>query len=489
MVQENPFSKFARPVLFVSLVLLVLTTIAQVWISWRTDFMMDDVAGVWTALAADLKSGIFYRPLYGPLGYGGTRYFPLHFVIHAGLMKVGLQEVVAGRLIELVSLVMLLAGTFLLLRGLGVRAWLAASSALLVLATPSGQVLANIRGDVLPASLNILGLAFIVRSAPGLGRLIAASTLFTLAFAAKPTTVFGLITMVIAFLLARRLKVACQLLAMTVGGYALILGIIYFASQGRAFDVFTACALGGGKWVSILKGPLHAAIEAAGAPPRNGVTFMVLGFAALLGWHADLEGRIPPIFLVSTALVSAVIMGTPGAEGNHLLDLYVASIIMFSAWLKGQSERGITIGICLLAAATVFTLPEQLETLRYSAANGLSNRRDPQQVLQLVGNLQKPVLAENPLLCIRAGQIPYVLDSYLFRVMNARDPSFAEPLWRKMQGQAFSAVVLISDPQSPDGQSWYRSVHFGPRFVDELYHNYYLAARISNQVVFLPRKR
>jgi hypothetical protein len=231
------------------------------------------------------------------------------------------------------------------------------------------------------------------------------------------------------------------------------------------------------------------ALEAAGARPQNGAAFLVLGLAAFLAWKADRAGLIPPLFLVSTALVSAVIMGTPGADGNHLLDLYVASIIMFVAWLKNQPLPRINFGICLLAAATIFVLPEQLDTLRHTAAMDLSNPRDPQQILRFVGDFHKPILAENPLLSIYAGQSPYILDSNNFRIINERDPSFAAPLWKRMRDQSFSAVVLISDPHADGAQYWYGSVHFGPGFTDELYASYYLAARVCDQFVFLPRKR
>ena len=489
MGPEQAATRFARPLLLISVGVLALITIAQVWVTWRADSLMDDVAGSWVALAADMRNGVFYRPLYGPLGFGGTRYFPLHFVIHAGLMKAGLDAVVAGRLIELFSLTILLAGIYLLLRALKVEAWLAACSALLVLATPSGQVLLNVRGDVLPASLNVLGLALCIKPAPNRWRLCVASVFFTLAFAAKPTSAFGLIAVVVAFLLSRRFRSAWQLSAMTFAGYVLVLAAIHFASQGRAFEIFRACALGGGTWVHMLKGPLRIATEAASDQPQNGVVLLVLGFAALIAWQDDRESLILPAFLVSTTLVSAVIMGTPGADSNHLLDLYVASIIIFAAWLNGQSQRSMTFGICLLAVVTIFTLPEQFNILRSNTINRSSDRRDPQRILQFVGDSHKPILAENPIICIRAGQTPYILDSFNFRIINERDPSFAEPLWQKMRDQSFSAIVLISDPHSDQGQLWYRSVHFGPGFVDELYGSYYLAARISDQVVFLPRQR
>ena len=481
--------RFARPMLLVAVAVLLLTTVAQMWVGWKADSMMDHVAGTWATLAADLKNGVFYRPLHGPLGFGGTRYFPLHFVVQAGLMIAGLNVVVAGRLIALLSVVVLAIGIYLLLRALGVQVWLAMAAACLPLATPAGQVLQNVRGDILPAALNVLGLAVAARQAPNRGRLIAASILFTLAFSAKPTTVFGLVTVVSVFLLQRHYKVAWQLLASTMVGYVLVLATIYIGSQGRAYEIFRACALGGASWTSMLKGPLHIATEAAGAQPQNGVAFLVLGFAAFLAWRTDRARLVPPVFLASTALASAVILGTPGAQGNHLLDLYVAAIVIAVVWINHQPRRQMSFGICLLAAATIFVLPEQVATVRQMTAAAWSNGRNPHEITRLVQDPRKPVLAENQLLNLHAGQVPYVLDCFYFRILSERDTSFAEPLWRRLGDQSFAAVVLIGDPRTPQGQYWYQSIAFGPPFLDVLNRSYYLADSTGDQFVFLPRPR
>ena len=56
-------------------------------------------------MAVDLVHGVFYRPILDPaLGYGGTRQFPLHFVIHAGLIKLGLGPVAAGHTIGIAAI-------------------------------------------------------------------------------------------------------------------------------------------------------------------------------------------------------------------------------------------------------------------------------------------------------------------------------------------------------------------------------------------------
>src|SRR5688500_6828141 len=54
------------------------------------------VSGAWVALARDLSEGIFYRPLAGEDGFGGTRFFPLQFICHAVLIRFGIEPFVAG---------------------------------------------------------------------------------------------------------------------------------------------------------------------------------------------------------------------------------------------------------------------------------------------------------------------------------------------------------------------------------------------------------
>ncbi len=38
--------------------------------------------------ALDFIHGVLYRPLFGPLGHGGTRFFPLYFLLTGMLSKI-----------------------------------------------------------------------------------------------------------------------------------------------------------------------------------------------------------------------------------------------------------------------------------------------------------------------------------------------------------------------------------------------------------------
>src|SRR6185369_14478690 len=68
---------------------------------------LTDVSGAWAALADDFVHGVLYRPVFSELGYGGTRYFPLHIVVHGGLAWLGLGLRPAGHLLSLASAVLL----------------------------------------------------------------------------------------------------------------------------------------------------------------------------------------------------------------------------------------------------------------------------------------------------------------------------------------------------------------------------------------------
>ena len=189
-------------------------------------------------------------------GYGGTRYFPLYFCLHALLLKLGMPLLLSAYLLSAAAIVLLMLGTFRLLRELGVEPWLAACSALALLAAGSVQMaLSTPQADGLAAALNVWGLAAIVRPPHNRRRILLASMLFALAWSAKLTTVFGLAAAFIWLLATGYKRVAWLLAAETCCGYAMVAGAMIVGSQGRVVDIFRACASGGANWRFIASGP------------------------------------------------------------------------------------------------------------------------------------------------------------------------------------------------------------------------------------------
>src|ERR1700685_176332 len=71
------FSAFATTILLVP----------RIFLNFKNQYFLTHVEGVWLACAHDFVHGVFYRPLFGPLGYGGTRYFPLDFLFSGWVSK------------------------------------------------------------------------------------------------------------------------------------------------------------------------------------------------------------------------------------------------------------------------------------------------------------------------------------------------------------------------------------------------------------------
>ena len=97
---------------------------------------------------------MFYRPLSGPDGFGGSRYLPLHFVLNAALMKAIGDPIRSGQLLAALATLLLLTGTYALLVHLGSRRTVAACCAAFVMvAHPAQEALLAIKGDGLAAGL------------------------------------------------------------------------------------------------------------------------------------------------------------------------------------------------------------------------------------------------------------------------------------------------------------------------------------------------
>src|SRR5271169_979429 len=235
-----------RIFLYAAVALILLTTVLRAAVCWRNDTWIDHPSGVIIAMAADLKDGIFYRPLYGPEGYGGTRYFPLYFVLQAALLKLGFPVLPSAYLVSAAAVLVLLVAAFYLLRRLGAEPWLAACASGTIMAAASAQMaVTNPHGDGLASALNLCGLAVVVRPKLDHRHVLLASLLFTLAWSAKLNMVFGVAAAVIWLLAIGARRTAWALAAGTGLGCLLVAAVMMIASHGQVWEVFKACAFGG----------------------------------------------------------------------------------------------------------------------------------------------------------------------------------------------------------------------------------------------------
>jgi hypothetical protein len=350
-------------------------------------------------------------------------------------------------------------------------------------ARPAQEALLAIKADGLAVALNIWGFAMVL-GAGGVAGVGVAAALFVLAFATKATTVSGLGAASLWLWVTGRQRTAMVLLAASSAGMVSVLALMYAASGGVVLEVLRASATAGGTVRDLLVAPLTFAQQARRVPET--LLFIQLGFAAML--LALLRPRPianPALLLFIASLgVTVAIFGSPGTDTNHLLNLHVASIVLVASWLVTRDAPMMDFaGAALLVAGLAASL---------SLVSGLANARAEQrrgriaEALRLIPDASRPILAQNPLVPVVAGQRPYLLDSFMIRVNVERDPAFGEPLWAAIRHQAFSAVVLERDPRT--ARELYGLI-LGDRFVAEIERNYDVAGQVGTRTVFLPRQR
>ncbi len=464
--------------------------LARLFLNFRHQFFLTHVEGAWLTCAYDFVHGVFYRPLFSSLGYGGTRYFPLYFVLTGVFSKIFGSLETSGLALSGASVVLLCYAVWVLLRRSNVNLLLSVAGVTAILAVATTQqALLGAKGDSLAAMLNLWGVVLCLKPKVGRALLYVAALLFTLAFATKLTTVFGVAAVVLGWAFARRYKDALQLALATACGYVVVLAAMYLGSDGRVFAIFRACASGGGSIFYTLQAPLHMLSKALDVDP---VILLFLVPAAVLGLASYKEDKtqILPIYFVLTLLVAVVIFGSPGIGINHLLDLHVAAVLLIVLSISRTPQLAET-GTGLLALSLLVACVPTAQDL-HGDLRRRSFPADAQEAVQRIpggsGAGDRPILAENPLVVLKAGKTPYLLDPFMFRILAITHPALAKDFWEKMTHRGFSAVILQKDPSSAEGKIWYTETHFGGEFLQDLDANYAFSYTVGQMYVYTPKR-
>jgi hypothetical protein len=456
--------------------MLIGLTILRISQSWPNDSHLDHVSGAWVTLATDLRSGVFYRAPYGPEGYGGTRFFPLFFVLHAlGIFLSGSWRF-SGYVLSASSLIALVAGVYFLLRKLRVDRWLAMAGCAAVLAGSSVQdAFLTIREDGLAAALNVWGLTLCVGDTSR-RKLYVAAFLFSLALATKETSIFGAGAVFLSLLLNKKFKDALHLGVATAVGYSAVIFTMYAASAGRAFQAMRLMLAPGSGLKPLLNSPITM-LEAMNGY-REEMILLALALTALVIGRQ----RLTSLLLLCTLAVTLVIFSSEGTAGNHLIDLLVTSVVIFTVWISQYQE----IGVCLLASASLVAWLGLMVQHRYDDL--VPVHAQLQEIVSACRNSGKPILSDNPLVPLTAGQHPYVLDAFMFRVLEEREANFGDPMWKMLKERRFGAVVFVDNPDNEEGKDTYDNFHFGDDFMEVMRQNYEPAGSAGAEYIFLPKK-
>lgn len=473
-----------RRLLIVAMALVLLYTVVRFGVSWNNYSSIDGTAGVWSAIAFDVSQGDFYRPLEGDDGFGGTRYFPLYFILHGALIALGVPVVPAGIALSLLSVAALAWALFRLLRRLDAPPLLAATGCtVLLVSTAVQQAISTVRADAAATAFLVFGLGFCLGKRPRDPWI--AGLFFTLAFATKVTALYGAGAGFLLLLFAGRTRDATRLVAATAAGVVAVAVVMHLGSGGRVFGIMAACGTAGLGLVDILKAPSRMLYFMTHLDTAALLTFF-LAVLAILGM--DWRTRRGPGGVLLLAAVGAVtvIYASPGTNYNQLIDVQVASIVALVAWACADSSRRIPTAATALAGLMLIAMHPLGFYLNNVDRAPL--RQGYEAVSTALQDVQGPVLSENPVVPVMAGRRAWVLDPFMFRVLNEKDASIGAPLYAAMDRREIGAVVLShADPRTLWGGKRLSRDLFGKGFLEALERNYELAHELEGQLVYLPR--
>jgi Dolichyl-phosphate-mannose-protein mannosyltransferase len=466
-------------------VFLLALVIARLIVSWRSYGDLSSPSGVWTTQAIDLfDDGTIYRPLISNLGYGGTRYAPLHPVLQAGLMRLGMAPIFSGYLISLVASVAIIAAIYTLMRRLGISAYYAATMACFILAGNCyRQGISEIHGDPLSLALDLWGLVAVTILAKQTQRakiltIAVAALFFVLSLATKITSIFGIITSLIWLTARGQRRQALLLCFFWIIGVCVFAFITQVASHGRAFAIFRETAAGGGGIGTLLCGP-HIFFAVMLRSDHVTLGFWIVALFAFL-FDRTLKGLSPILFLATT-FGTMLIFGSPGTDINHLMNLQAASILLVgTSFAQFRLERfAVPAAILVLAALGIHSCWEQIQTMRRHP-----ERLEIEAVLNDIrqSTLTGPIYANNPIIPILAGQRPYLLDTFMAHLIREKDSRNGAKLWDDLDHARFSACIIHSHP-AEWGMDWVKD----DAIIRAHLNKYYLKSTYGPEEVYLPK--
>lgn len=486
--------RFVRVAPIAGAALASIILLVQSWVALTSGYDVNLVSGVWLTLALDARDGLFYRALVQSGEYGGTRYFPLLFLLITGWMRAGISAIPAGQLASVLGGAVLATGAFRFLTRLGVARPLALSGSVLALAPYFvQQSIFAIRAEPLAAGLALWGASFVAERLGDGGRVrwaLYAAAAFGLAAAAKPTSIYAGVAAMLALACAGRRRDAARLALLSVAAWGLLIAAIWIGSDGRAIESFRACALAGETPLELISlGALLRPLQLVSA--SNYLTaVLTLVAAALIGSPGDAL-RLPGWLVILAALAAATALATPGTIlVNQILEPYVAGAL-YLVWVAHTRVRLRTAGHVLVAALLVWASSynaRRVATLTRDDA-GVKVSTERAALVAAVERCGRSLLAESPLVPILAGRRPILLDPFAFRVAAMKQPAMAEDLIARLRAREFACVVLEMDPESERGRGWYRNVHLGAPVIEALLKQYDYRESIGGRRFYTPRPR
>jgi len=465
----------------------------------RDRYQVNFFSGVYSGLAMHLNEGTFYPDLFDGTHYGGTRYMPLSFVLHAGLARLTGDYLFSGKLLTLVLGLILFAQLYSILRER--QCSMAVSLALLslvILTEPGLLALTTIRGDLLPVVLQLAALQ-VAAGKPTWRRMLLAALLCTLALLSKVSAVWAPLA-IASFTVFRHRDKALVFVGFWITSALVALTLFNQLSNGRMLVNLQVLSGSGVGTLASLLAPLLFLWRIG----QSGVLLTLLFPLALVeGIRAVRQYEVNRYHyaLGCCLLVTLGIYLDKEVTSNHLLDLIVLSIpVLGCLWTYLASTRSAAGALKLspvLALLLVWgmymawsnTLVKPCFEVVQSIRDGSAAGNYPAKPLAALIKAKDRLLAEDAWVAIARGQIPTVLDPYSLGRLSLSKPDLVEPLVQRIRGQEFQWIVLCQDLNGSNRDNRYRweDRHFGPAVVKAMREAYQLHSQGKGHFVYVPK--
>jgi hypothetical protein len=452
---------------------------------------LNHIDGAWTTLANDFKAGIFYRPLFSEeIGFGGTRYFPFFFILHALAMGIIDNPINSGHFINCFIGLMLILSVYLYLKQMRLKPYIAYVFSLSILAFETVQeVLQRIQSDILPLTCNIFGIIIFQSKISSKYREYLSALFFVLAFFSKITAVHGIVTLLIWLVGHKRYNEMMRILVYTITGYFFGFVVINYLSSGGFMQIFLNCIFGGGSLHGFFKAPINI-VNVLASSPTCLISIFLAGFFIINSKNK--LGSLQNILWLVTLIITMIIFGSPGTDQNHLIDISVVSVIVCASFMVKAKYSKIRVFRSILISFLVFSVCYSIYSVRHDINRfklGDSYETTHKDIIKLIEGNEGIILSENPLLPILAKKRPYLLDAFMLRVVISKNEAVKNTFNESIEKKKYPFIILMFDPEKRtiyQRNNWYDEIDFGSDQINAIMNNYLFYRKIDNFYVYAP---
>jgi len=313
----------------------LLSALRLEWWYWPGSVFLRPKSGIWTALAWNAAHGEIYRAPLSADGYGGSRYMPLLFAVHALVIRAHVDPVVGGALLMHATVA---AASLALLAALGVagapRRFAVPLSLFVWCTVIYQQSCTDLNPDYLAAAIALVGVVLAAGRTRGRLRVAGAAACVVLAGLTKITAIAFAAPVLFCVRRQRGAAAAALSGAAIAALFVTAAACIDRVSGGRFVAGVAPTLFGGAALHDVLNSVPKLAIELAIKPFDVASPFALALVTSAIA-AAQRRFAWPHAYLITACAVTLVIFASPGTASNHLVDLQMASVLTVGALLAG----------------------------------------------------------------------------------------------------------------------------------------------------------